>query len=193
MQAWAAPLWTVAALYVVGFMGFAAVAGPGDLLLSSNLHSFDALGLILAFLVLISVGALMIVPAVLAWRERRFAHAHRDETLRMNERGVVYASDDQRIEATWSEVRHVERRAKERGSPSGHRVITENGEFTLWTTSVNPAFVSFRRRCESYAPNALTEVDAQDKNLSFDAEINPVPPGADGDADVFVSHAAAIA
>ena len=185
-QVWTAPLLTLAALYVVGFGGFAIIAGPRDIGGSRNataplnLQWFDAVGLVIALLVLGSFCSMMIVPTVLAWRERKFAHAHRDETLTLNARGIRFASATQRVEAAWSEVQRVEPCAKERGGYASYRVITDNGDFTLWSLSSNKIFVRFRSRCESYAPDALKFLEARDAALTFDAEINPAPPAADG-------------
>lgn len=182
-QVWLAPLFTLGAIYVIGFLGYAIIAGPRNIAAPLDFRWFDAAGLIIAFLLLISLCAVIIVPTVLAWRERKFAWAHRDETLAMNARGIAFASNDKRVEAAWSEVQLVAPRAKERGV-AGYRVITKNGEFTIWSLSSDQMFARFRTRCESYAPNALKPLQVQAEALSFDAEINPSPARADG-AQIF--------
>ena len=173
-QKWAAPLWTAAAFYLIGYFGYAMLFGPKKLMLSPDFGWFDVLGAVFFVLIFGALGMISVVPAIISWRERKFAWAHRDESLRINARGLIFASDEKRVEAAWDEVQSVER-TKNQGSFKGYRVTTKNGEFVHWANNS-----LFRVRCESYAPAALESLRREEAQLSLDSELKPAPIASDG-------------
>lgn len=147
---------------------------------SRGFSSIDIFPLVMAVLFF---GAQFVAVAWLfaaMWRERRFACENRAQVLHLNVEGLVFENGNDSIRARWDEIERVEPTT----GPirlRGYRVITRNGEFSLWRLSSdqNMAF-QFRARGEHYAPAAFEELRAGEENKSLAAELNAAPASADG-------------
>ena len=124
----------------------------------------------LALLFFVPVGFAMILSLLLMWRERTFAWLHRHETLQLSASGLIYRDGQTRIEASWEQVRAVERLPRARLGTS-YRVTTDAGNFTLWSLSNSSMWRGFRAPCQSYAPAALEQLITDETRELLDDEL----------------------
>ncbi len=135
-QKWTAPL-SFGTLIVCGILLFGLnyfspkSAIPAQPIASSR--PFDWLSLLMALVGFGPVAALFIFIAPLMWRERTFAYRHRAEHLEISPRGLAWQNGENRIEASWDEVRAITPiPARGFGARTDYRVETPYGDFTVW-------------------------------------------------------------
>ncbi len=103
------------------------------------------------------------------WRDRKFAHRHRADTLRLDADGLIWSGANERVSASWDEVQRIETLPVSGSfTRTCVRVTTARGSFMLWRLGNSWMLNSFLKRCQSYAPNA---VHADENTPSLDDEL----------------------
>ena len=177
-QRWTAPVMSANLLFLVAFGGGAVLFGP------RNPHGrwmglwFDWFAVVLAILTVGFLGAISVWGAILMWRERNFTWKHRAELLYLDARGAIWSGEGRRVVAKWDEVKNVERLPKAEGFERV-RVETAQGDFEIWQLSSSDVWPKFRVRCETYAPDALENLRAQEAN-ELDEELGAPQTREDG-------------
>ena len=175
-QKWTAPAISATLFFCVGVLIWGVFFAPESKASKgpSGVFWLDAFPLIMGALLFGSLAFFSIWAIVSMWRERNFAWRHRAQTLRLDARGLLFSAENERVEASWKEVRHLETLAPQDGV-SGVQVQTENGAFVLWALSESRMLSQFLARCGSYAPGALEAWRARQESQSLDQELNALP------------------
>ncbi len=133
-EMWAAPVMTLGAFYVLGFLGW-NMAFPPPYAMSQRYPlswSPDLLSILMIVVKLGPIALIMVVSPWMMWHQRQSALQHRDEQLEVSMGGLAWQNGEKRIEASWEEVRAV-RRLPRRGFKHDYFVETQNGDFTVWS------------------------------------------------------------
>lgn len=159
-QMWFAPLETVILVPAGLAFVWSILFGPKNGVSVSSGFWLDVFPAMLFVLLFGSVGSFVLWALVAMWRERQFAWRHRDETLHLDARGLVFSSSTKRIEAAWDEVRDVRRLPRE-GKFDSFEVETASGNFRLWSLAGSSVWRRFYGVARDYAPITLPSLTEQ--------------------------------
>jgi len=175
-QKWGAPFMTLNMLCIVLGVPLLVAYRPKHGAPVSMGFWLDVFPLLMMALLFAPIGLGTIWSVVTMWRERQFAWRHRDETLHLDARGLVFSSSTKRIEAAWDEVRDVRRLPRE-GKFDSFEVETASGNFRLWSLAGSSVWRRFYGLARDYAPIALPSLTEQPDMTD---EIAPVLDEAQG-------------
>jgi hypothetical protein len=168
-QKWMVPLMSVGVVYVLGFVGWSAFFGDRASTTTRYQLSwqFDFLSIVMAILFFAPFVTTFAFGLWMGWQQRNFAYNRRNEHLEISLRGLAWQNLEQRIEASWQEVRAIDL-VPGRRLEAHYRVETANGDFSVWTALESISlWVGLVRQ---FAPHLNVEVSITDPDLGGEAE-----------------------